>query len=211
MVAVLPDVLQQLLAAEDLAGGRGQEQQQFHLGRGQREVGAALGDDESGPVDGQFAVGLHGGRARLGGAGVPVGGQRGAPQHRADAGLQHFAARGLDDVVVGARLQAEDHVEVVAAGGEHDDRQLAVGADAPADLEAVLAREHQVQQHDVGAEGGQEVQAVLAAGRGRHLVAAPAEREGDSVAHGGVVLDQKYSGHGTSINKFHDGSVTGGS
>ncbi len=130
-----------------------------------------------------------------------VGGQRGAAQHRADPRFENLAAGGLDDVVVGAGLQPEHHIEVVTARGEHDDRQLPVGADQPADLEAVLAGQHQVQQDDVGAEARQDLHPLLAAGRGSHVMAAPSEREAHPVAYGSVILDQKYPWHGNKYRR----------
>src|SRR6478752_3879818 len=43
----------------------------------------------------------------------------------------------LGDVVVGAELEADDLVELVVAGGQHDDRHRAPGAELLADLEPV--------------------------------------------------------------------------
>ncbi len=117
----------------------------------------------------------------------------GAAQNGADAGFEDLAAGGLDDVVVGAGLQAEDDVDVVAARGEHDDRDLLGGADAAADLEAAHVGQHQVEQHQVGAEALQGRQPGPAVGRGLHLVAATAQGEGDTFPYGPVVLDQKHA------------------
>src|SRR6185295_5610940 len=48
----------------------------------------------------------------------------GPPEHRANP-RSHLARRErLDDVVVGAELEADDAVGLFAAGGEHDDRDL---------------------------------------------------------------------------------------
>jgi hypothetical protein len=45
-----------------------------------------------------------------------------APQDRADAGDHLAAAERLDDVVVGAQLEADDPVGLGAARCEHEDR-----------------------------------------------------------------------------------------
>ena len=74
-----------------------------------------------------------------------MGAQPGAHPRHDLLGLE-----GLDDVVVGAALQAEHDVDRVALGGEHDDRHAALGPDLPAHLEAVGAGQHEVEQHDVG-------------------------------------------------------------
>ncbi len=56
----------------------------------------------------------------------------------------------LGEVVVGAHLEADDAIDVVALGGEHDDRDVvARRAQAPADREAVLAREHEIEHDEV--------------------------------------------------------------
>ena len=64
------------------------------------------------------------GRLRLGGLD--------AAQDRAHAGDHLGAAERLDDVVVGAELEADDAVGLGAAGGEDDDRDAATGADRAA-------------------------------------------------------------------------------
>jgi hypothetical protein len=47
----------------------------------------------------------------------------GAAQQRANSRQHFFEVKRLGDVVVGAELEAHDPVDVLAAGGEHDDRQ----------------------------------------------------------------------------------------
>ena len=77
-------------------------------------------------------------------------GGRLAAQHRVDARHQLARVEGLGQVVVGAHLQADDAVDVVALGGEHDDRGRGrLRAQAAADRQAVLARQHQVEHHQV--------------------------------------------------------------
>ena len=67
-----------------------------------------------------------------------------------DPGDQLLGLERLDDVVVGPGLEADDHVDGVALGGEHHDRDAGLGPDLPADVDAVLAGQHQVEQHHVG-------------------------------------------------------------
>ena len=45
-------------------------------------------------------------------------------QHGADAGQQLARVERLGEIVVGAHLQPDDPVRVLADGGEHDDRQV---------------------------------------------------------------------------------------
>src|SRR3990170_115664 len=59
-----------------------------------------------------------------------------APEHGVHAREQLARIEGLGQVVVGAHLQADDAVDVIALGGEHDDRGARVlRAQAPADRE----------------------------------------------------------------------------
>src|SRR5690606_10873193 len=60
----------------------------------------------------------------------------------------YFAgAEGLADVVVGAEFQAQQPVDFVDLGGNHDDGQAGGLADVLADFHAVLAGQHQVEQY----------------------------------------------------------------
>ena len=94
-------------------------------------------------VDGEVAVDEVRGRVR-----IDVG--AGPPEHGLDPEYELPRAERLGDVVVGAHGQAQDPVVLLAAGGDHDDRQRgAVGPQLTKDLDAVEARQHQVQQHEV--------------------------------------------------------------
>ena len=79
-------------------------------------------------------------------------GRVGAAQHRSDA-CDHLAgAERLDHVVVGAQLEADDPVRLLAAGGEHDDRNLGGPAELAADVEARPVGQHHVEEHQVGVD-----------------------------------------------------------
>jgi len=57
-------------------------------------------------------------------------------------------------VVVGAELQTEDAVGVRATRGEEEDGDpVSVGAQLPADLEAVDPRQHDVEDQQIGVGG----------------------------------------------------------
>ena len=78
---------------------------------------------------------------------LPVFGGAGPPQNRADAGQQGPGAEGLGDVVVGAQLQSHQLVDLLGTSGQHDDRDVRVPPQAPADLQTVQLRQHEV-EHD---------------------------------------------------------------
>ena len=64
----------------------------------------------------------------------------GGAQPGTDACHQLRRLERLGDVVVGTGFQAAHHVGGVGLGGEHDDRDVVLGADELADLDAVEAR-----------------------------------------------------------------------
>ena len=105
------------------------------------------------------------------------------------------ALDGLDHVVVGAGLQPDHDVDVVAARGQQDDRQLVGAPDAAAHLEAVDAGQHHVQHDQVRPLLAQQFQAVLARRRGGHAVALARQDEFEGRADGVVVLDQQQERH----------------
>ena len=81
----------------------------------------------------------------------------GAAQVGAHAREQLGEPERLDQVVVGAGVEAGDDVELLVAGGEDEDGQLgAGGAQAAADLDAVDVGQPEVEDHepDVGVRRG---------------------------------------------------------
>ena len=56
----------------------------------------------------------------------------------------------LDEIVVGTGVQAGDAVGDGVAGGQHQDRDVRSGAQPPAHLDAVDARQHHVEDDEVG-------------------------------------------------------------
>src|SRR6266545_3732435 len=69
----------------------------------------------------------------------------GAAQHGPHPGDQLPRGERLGQVVIGTHGQADQLVDLVALGGEHDDVGVAEGPDPPADLDPVDAGQHQVQ------------------------------------------------------------------
>ena len=132
--------VQQIVAREDAAGVAGEQPEQVEPGRGQ--------------VDGPPAsVALRvcwlmrklpeGDRLLLSWFSSPPAGAG----RRSSALMASRDARRhrLGDVVVGAEFEAEDLVDVLVAGRQHQDDAF-VAADGTADGESVLAGEHDVEQ-----------------------------------------------------------------
>ena len=115
-----------------------------------------------------------------------------AAQDGADAGDELAGAERLDDVVVGAELEAQHAVGLVAAGGEHDHRHALVGAQLAQQVEARAVGEHDVEEHEVGALAAGDLEARRQrAGRLRAEALAGEgfrQRNGDRV----FVLDEQH-------------------
>ena len=87
-------------------------------------------------------------------------GLRGEPaQQRAHPGQQLGQPERLADVVVGARVEADDEVDLVGAGGEHEHRQVGhVEPHPAAHLEPVHAGQAEVEHQQVDAAAADALQ-----------------------------------------------------
>ena len=80
-----------------------------------------------------------------------------APQDGPDPRHQLARVEGLGHVIVSADLQANDLVQVIVAGGQHQDGRVSLlGLQAAANLQPIQARQHDIQNHQAGlqAAGG---------------------------------------------------------
>src|SRR5436190_1654002 len=101
----------------------------------------------------------------------------GAPEDGLDAAAQLAHGARLDDVVVGAELQAQHTVgDFLRLRREHDDRHRALRTNAPADLEAVELRQHHVEHHQIERLLVELVEGLLAVKCGHDVVALAPER-----------------------------------
>ena len=84
-------------------------------------------------------------------AALGVGDPTGPPQYGAHPGHELAGRERLGDVIVGTELEAEDPIDLVVAGGEDDDRDLARGPHAAAHLEPVeFTGKSDVDDHHLG-------------------------------------------------------------
>ncbi len=133
-----------------------------------------------------------------------------AAQHRPDPGHQFTVREGFGDIVVGAQFQAEDAVGVVAARGQHQDRNPARCAAGRADLaqglDAVRTRHHHVEDRDgiVAAQRfAHAVVAVVDAGGAKAFLSQVFGKHPDEFD---VVVNQQYVVHGQQDSKRAAGS-----
>src|SRR6185312_11645424 len=79
-----------------------------------------------------------------------VGGALPAPQQGADAGAQLTEAEGLDDVIVGAEIEAAHPVLDPSLGGEQEHREVGLFlAQVGKNIEAVAAGEVDVEHQQI--------------------------------------------------------------
>jgi hypothetical protein len=88
-----------------------------------------------------------------------------AAEKRADAAAELADRERLRDVVVRPELEAEDLVELVVAGREHDDRHRALGTEPLAHLEPVELGQHQIEHDQVDVLLPEPLQRLLAVTR----------------------------------------------
>ncbi len=98
-----------------------------------------------------------------------------AAQQGADPGQQLLALERLDQVVVGAAVEAGDPVLGLGPGGQHQDRHVTLLAEAAADLDPVEAGEAEVEDDQVGDEPDRHVERLDPVGGGADLVALVAQ------------------------------------
>jgi hypothetical protein len=182
-----------------------QHVQQVELAPGQLERLAGERGDPGGRIDVHVADRDRGGRGRRAGRG------RGPAQHGADARDQLGHAERLHQVVVGAELESDHTVGLLAAGGQHDDRHLRGRADYPADVAAVGVRQAQVEQDDVGFVAAHRFEAVGARAGDADLVALALERRAQRIGDRRLVLDHRHplpsGGHGPLACRVHGAEV----
>ena len=114
-----------------------------------------------------------------------------APQQRAHARHQLGGAERLGHVVVGADLEPQQLVALAGAGGDDQDRRVAVLADAARDLQAVHAGQPQVQHHQSRLQAREVGEGVAAVGRAMALEARGLEVLHHDVRDALVVLDHQ--------------------
>ena len=123
----------------------GQQIQQLHLARGAGDALPGELDAVTLGLDFQRTVGQRGQLFIL--RGIRRG--AGAAQNGLDAGDDLARAERLDDVIVRAHFEPQNAVDFLAAGGQHDDGELAVLANGLTDLHAGHAGHHLIQQHQI--------------------------------------------------------------
>src|SRR5438105_1599851 len=196
--------LHQLVARERLARMLHQDFEHRELAGSERHALPLARERPGGEVqlEAPEAMRLRSRRRRPGGAA-----RRTPAQYRVDPGEKLARIEGLGQVVIGAHLQADDAVDIVALGGEHDDRRCrGLRAQPPADGKPVLAWQHEIEDHQVVALACELLVHAARIGHRLHLVALAAEVAHQEIAQALVVVDDEDAGlelgHKYIVTKF---------
>lgn len=188
----VPDRLHDLLARHQRAGLLGEEREQVVLLGCEGDLLAVQAYAGGLAVDGQVLAVLIGACRRR-----RVVAWLCAPHHRSYPRDDLTYPEGFGDVVVRAELEPDHAVRLVAAGADHDDRDVAARPQRLADVEAVGVGQPEVEEDDV--VGALVRQGRPARGHPLDLEAvaqqAAPERFGDRF----VVFHQEYAHVGTLV------------
>ena len=183
---VAPDARHQLVAREDAPRVAREEPEEVELLRRQPHLAARL------PHVARPALELDVAEAELL---VVDPGRRRAAQDALHARRELAGRERLRDVVVRAELEPDDAVRLLAAGGQHDHREVRARADPAAELEPVRAREHHVEDDEVGLGALDRVAGGVAVARLERPVPFAGEVADDHLANDRLVVDHENGRH----------------
>jgi hypothetical protein len=157
---------------------------EVELFRSELNLLAAHTHFSSAGVDAQVAVLDHGGVELF-----PL--RAGATEDGLDARDELARIERLRQVVVRAHLEADDLVDVLVAGAQHEDRHVGRLPDAPTDVDAVDVREHEVEDDQGGRLSGNFLDGGRARARRSHGEARLLEIHGDERSDAPLVLNDE--------------------
>ena len=114
-----------------------------------------------------------------------------AAQDGFDPSDQLAAAEGLREVIVGSHFQADDTVDLLALRGQHDDRDVRLGAKCPAKRKPVLARQHEIEEDEIDAAISQDLAHGAAVRRRADPESLLGQRARDKIANLAMIVDDK--------------------
>ena len=120
-----------------------------------------------------------------------------AAQYGLDARQQLAWRKRLGQIIVGARLEPGDLVVLLAACGEHDDRQVAralLAAQTARKLDPRHAGQHPVEQHDVGKRFAHQPDRLLGIVGAQDAMARMLKIGGNQFLNCGLVFDDEDGG-----------------
>ena len=181
----------EFVAGDDLTGQFGESGHELEFDGGQWDGAAAVTNEASAGVNLQIAKDGAIGRRRGGG---DCGCGRSAAQNGVDARGEFAGIEGLGEVIIGADLQADDAVHVVAVSGEHDHRDVGDGTDLAENFEAAHAGEHHVENDEGIGAGESAAEADAAVVNGFGAQALRDEVFGDELAQLDIIINDENAG-----------------
>ncbi len=124
----------------------------------------------------------------------------GAAEDGLDAGHHLARIERFGQVVVSAQLEADDAVDVLAPGREHEDRSLAPTAHLARDLGAIHLGHHEVEHDEVRVDALVLYEGLLAISRLDHGVAGLLEVQPHQLDDVAFVIDDEDGLHAGSID-----------
>ncbi len=202
---VVAQELQQLAAGVHATRSGGQVAEDLELGRGQGDPPGAALDPSPLEIDDQVAMADDPPATGVGKVAVRP------PQEGLDAAHELAQPEGLGQVVVRPELEPDHLVDLVIAGGQHEDRHLgACRADTAEDLESIDPGQPHVQDHEVRRLVRGDLESLFAGARDRDLVALLLEGVLDPPRDGVLVLDDQDGGcHAGMLHRHRAGAGSG--
>src|SRR5689334_7046907 len=180
-----PCLVQELVARQRLARMAQEALEQRELARAEIHRSTADGDPAASLVERDRTGGED--RVRASRPGLGPASERSQPRG------QLLVGERLDEVVVGAGIEARDAVVDRVPGGQHQDRQVALApTNAARHVEAGDVRQPDVEDHGLDAlRRVRELEGRLAVRRDLHHVAVILEQASQDALEAGVVLDEQ--------------------
>ena len=123
---------------------------------------------------------------------LQVGWQRaGAAQDALDASQQLTRAEGLDEIVVGAHLDAHDAVGLLTARGKHQHRNVGPGTQVTTEHQTIGVGQHQIQHDQVDGVALQRLRHLAAIARRHGIEPVANQIVHQQLANLGIVVDDE--------------------
>ena len=197
------EVLHELLALEDAPRTARQEVEHRELAARDRHRGAAVRHLVAPGVDRERSAPDDVGVLRL----RVLRGPPAATREGADPTHELPGAVRLRHVVVGAEVEAQEQVVLRGARGEEEDRDVGLGAEHPAHVEAVEPGHHHVEHEDVGCPTAHLVERGAPVADHDDVVALALRVEPDEGGLLGVVLGDHQVRHGARLGVVRSRTV----
>ena len=197
---LVPHLAHELISAHSRARVRGERSEQIELLRSQCHLVIVEVAPSGCEVDGE--------RAKLENR-VRRWGNRATAKMRPEAGEQHGQAERFDEIVISARVEADDDIDLAAAGGkDHEQSFRIVAADGAGQIDTVEVGKAKVQQYNFGRAfmDMDERGGTSAAPGGRIAVALETKME--MVPNSGIVFDNQHCRERERVRPAHAGEPT---